>query len=307
MPRRSTPPKPGTRSMRELIAAIHGGTVPESAVREGISQLERTLAGKFNRRAEQQARAEEQTTRVLGPIFRLIEKDGPALAAVRARRKVAGKIPKLPPPSFHVAEEQVRAGSLLTVVSTPYSADWSSGSGSTASGVTSGGGFGYKDEGRFGASAFIGSGGSAWGAGGIGASIRPLTPNTILRFTALVRYSYSWEDSSSGYVAHDDGFIGIYVWSFDLRGQDGRVEADQRSSLWSDGTGWFEDHSDSGEDELLPYAQSTIYLPVTSDRFYTFWVWTEVSGDATDGDIFGSFSRGALQAAIPFVVFEQWT
>ena len=121
------------------------------------------------------------------------------------------------------------------------------------------------DEGIFGAGTIVFSGGSAWGGGGVAAQLQPLAVNELLRFSAFVRYSYDWADSSSwGYTAHSDGYLGVFVTSFQLDGTGEHVELDQRSHMWSDGTGWWENHSDSGEDLIWPASQIQAFLAFPS-------------------------------------------
>ena len=191
----------------------------------------------------------------------------------------------------------------MSIAVPPYAVDWSDGSGSTSNSTTSGGGFGEKRSGTFGASTIVFSGGSAWGGGGVAGSIRPLAQNEVMRFSAYVRYEYDWRDSSSwGDTAHNDASLGVFVTSFQLDGTGGRVELDHRTQMWSDGTGWWEDHSDAGDGLVWPAPQIEAFLPVTSSRIFLFWIWALNSGDADTN----STSQGNLDGNVPFMVFEQF-
>ncbi len=136
------------------------------------------------------------------------------------------------------------------------------------------------------------------------AQIQPIAENELMRFSAFVTYGYNWDDSSSwGDTAHSDGYLGVFITSFQLDGSGGRVEVDQRSHMWSDGTGWWEEHSDSGEGLIWPNSQVEVFLPVTSSRIFLFWIWALQSGDAGSD----SSEIANLDGVVPFMVFEQFT
>jgi hypothetical protein len=309
------PTKPGRRSLtesgsrdqRDIVAAIHGGALPASAIKRSIALLEQRIVKRFELHKAHFAKAAAQQKRVLAPLMKVIKDDRRAAEAARAYAKVAPpkRRAKRPMPlGLPRVAPQVRGGSVLTIAAPPYSVDWGSGSGSTSNSTTSGGGFGGKTDGSFGASTIIFSGGSAWGGGGVAAQIQPIADNELMRFSAFVTYGYSWDDSSSwGDTAHSDGYLGVFITSFQLDGSGGRVEVDQRSHLWSDGTGWWEEHSDSGDGLIWPNSQVEVFLPVTSSRIFLFWIWALQSGDAGSD----STEIANLDGAVPFMVFEQFT
>jgi hypothetical protein len=306
-PGRRSVTESGSRDQRDIVAAIHGGPLPASAIKRSIALLEQRIVIQFERHKTQFAKAAARQKRVLAPLMKVIKDDRRAAEAAEAYAKTApSKRPakRRLPSDLPMVAPQVRGGSVLTITAPPYSVDWTSGSGSTSNSTTSGGGFGEKDNGAFGASTIVFTGGSAWGGGGVASQIQPIAENELMRFSAFVQYSYNWDDSSSwGDTAHSDGYLGVFITSFDLRGGDERVEIDQRSHMWSDGTGWWEEHSDSGEGLIWPNSQVEVFLPVTSSRIFLFWIWALQSGDAGSD----STEQANLDGVVPFMVFEQFT
>jgi hypothetical protein len=299
--------KSSGRDQREIVAAIHGGPVSPAVVKRSIALLEQRIIKPFERRKGAFAKANLQQKRVLSPLMKLVKDDPRAAEAARAYAKIPPpkrRVKHVLPPGLPTVAPQVRGGSVLTIAAPPYSVGWTNGTGSTSDSTTSGGGFGENNIGSFGAETIVFSGGSAWGGGGVGVQIQPLAENEVMRFSAFVQYSYNWQDSSSwGDTAHSDGYLGVFITSSQLDGSGERTDVDQRSHLWSDGTGWWETHSDAGEGLLWPNSQVEVFLPVTSSRVYLFWIWALQSGDA-GGD---STEQANLDGVVPFMVFEQFT
>jgi hypothetical protein len=127
--------------------------------------------------------------------------------------------------------------------------------------------------------------------------VRPYTP-----------FDYGWQDHSQyGYTAHNDGGFGIYVLSWDFDGGDQRLEQDYRYSVWSDGTGWWDNHAnpsspnpDSGY-AYYPYNEVP-YFEAQPGRVYRAAVWCFGSCDASAGFVGNALVWAGLSATAGFVV-----
>jgi len=157
---------------------------------------------------------------------------------------------------------------------------------------------------RFNVTANVGNGGSAWASAGLGKWFRPIgTDSTWVRIGLYAPYVFDWRTDSNWFAAHTSAFLGIYVQSFDSNGGDPQDEVNRTIPLWSDGTGWLEDHSDSGDG----YYPSDTYFLARSSRWYAIWAWAHTQGDAHSGSLAYSYSWGTLSVSLPFMVLQQWT
>jgi hypothetical protein len=146
-----------------------------------------------------------------------------------------------------------------------------------------------------------------WGGGGVAVWFKPIAENTFVRFATYAPGQGDWDDNSWGYTAHNDGLIGVLIYSWSPAGTDPRVEVDRRIPLWGDGTGWWEEHSD----QPSFYFPNDTYFNATSSRWYQVWMWAQASCDAAgpgEGIVhFGSSAKNDLVVDSGFCVFEQWT
>lgn len=127
--------------------------------------------------------------------------------------------------------------------------------------------------------------------------IRPYTP-----------YSYQWDDHSDmGYTAHNDGGFGIYVLSWNREGADQRLEQDFRYSVWSDGTGWWDDHhnpswGDFDYGHAFLYGHEAPYFEACANRIYRACIWCFGSCEASGGFFGKALSASDINAETGFVV-----
>ena len=197
----------------------------------------------------QQLQSAKQTKRIFAPFMKMIAQNERATGGMKEIQRLAhaelkraakpARAPKFPP-----VKPQIKSGSIIRIYVPPYNYDYqdSSGFGATANS--------WKNVGEFLAwskpySASVGPY-SASAAAGVGIYFRPVAEDSFVRFSPLIKYTYSWRDrSQGGFTAHTSGYLAIRVVSVDLNGGDLRIEQDPRYQLWSDGTGWWETHSDS--------------------------------------------------------------
>ncbi|MGO4299735.1 hypothetical protein [Leifsonia sp. RAF41] len=148
----------------------------------------------------------------------------------------------------------------------------------------------------------VAEGGWMYAGAGVGLWFKPKAPSTYVRVSGLVEYDYDWADSSSLQVAHNRAQLCVMVQH---RRGPGDMETilDTRDQLWSDGTSWYEDHSDSGGG----YWPNQNYFWGTSSDWYLVWFWMNGGIDFSTKDTFGSSKAfQAWHAKVPFMVFEQW-
>lgn len=293
--------------IKDRIQTINGKPFSQKIALKGMSNIQTELIKKLNQKQTQNKESAHHYKNVFAPITKIITQDNKALTSIKHLKKLSKiKKPELITPTYPRIKPQIRSGSFLIITAPPYDFDWKFQS--LVHGNTGGQAQASKINGRFTADYSVFSGGSALGAGGVGIFFRPIAESTWVRFSPYIKFSYAWHDwSNLGPTAHSDGYLAIRVISFNFNGGDVRIEQDPRFQLWSDGTGWSEDHSNSDNDDLFPVAQSTIYFQATSNRLYNLWIWGYSEGNGTDGDIFWSNSWASLKAFVPFAVIEQWS
>lgn len=148
----------------------------------------------------------------------------------------------------------------------------------------------------------VAEGGWMYAGAGLGLWFKPKAPSTYVRVSGLVDYAYDWADSSSLQVAHNRAQLCVMVQH--RRGPgDMETVLDTRDQLWSDGTSWYEDHSDSGGG----YWPNQNYFWGTSSDWYLVWFWMNGGIDFSTKDTIGSSKAfQTWHARVPFMVFEEW-
>ncbi|HEY5223393.1 MAG TPA: hypothetical protein VIJ18_10160 [Microbacteriaceae bacterium] len=148
----------------------------------------------------------------------------------------------------------------------------------------------------------VAEGGWMYAGAGVGLWFKPKAPSTYVRVSGLVTYSYDWHDSSSLQVAHNRAQLGTLVTHWRGPGTSD-VILDYREQLWSDGTSWYEDHSDSGGG----YWPNQNYFWASSDEWYLVWFWCNGGIDFSTKDTIGSSKAFQdWRTKVPLIVFEQW-
>jgi len=251
--------------------------------------------------AKKRAAFRRQSLSLQKQMAAALVKENPAVrSAVQAlqasvRRHTAVKVRR---PSYPRVFPRISPGSILSVLVPPYWNIWTSftapNSGGDASSIT----------GNFGSDA-VGAGGSNTGYGGIAGAYFPVSDSPVGHFRPFVRYSYNWIDSSVLYTAHTDGYIHAAVYDFNPSGNISQwPPMEQTVTLWQDGTGWYEQHSDSGDSVWTGVID--VAFPLTPGHAYALWVWTEVHADDNGASAFAfSFAQANVQAICPFMVIEE--
>jgi len=282
------------------------GTPPQAAAHRGIAALNQRVIDQMQRRAAERARIDRERRKMVAPLMELMRQDKRAMQAAQNRRRLTVRTakPKISYPRvLQRIETHVRTGSFLTLIAPPYDLAW--GANSSSDQTTWGTWVAEKapPDPRINSTTNIGNGGSAWSSAGVGMWFIPAAFSAWVRIGIYAPYDYNWRDDSTWATAHTDGFIAVYVQSFDLNGGDPRDEVDRRISLWSDGSADLDDHADSGSG----YYPSDTYFMATNARQYAVWAWCNTSADGSSGTVIYSYAFGTLSVPVPFMVFEQWT
>lgn len=228
------------------VLALLGGD-PGSSLSGKPMPLEQEFTQNWEIRQERQQFVSKYRKTLLRPMLKLIEADKEAVESAKI-------LTSLRPPRLVKRKEvtkpnvtsQIRSGSVLVFRGPPFDGDWSAGSGSNSENTNFGSGEGNRNSGQFLAATQVNTdSGSVWGGAGVAVWFMPIADNTFVRFAAYAPGDSSWDDNSWGYAAHNDAFLGVLIESWNLDGSNHQIVVDRRITLWSDGTGWYEEHGDS--------------------------------------------------------------
>jgi len=293
----------GTQDKRRRIIqrAIASGVMPlsQTVARRGIAALNKRLVAETQTRYAERKRAARESQKMLAPLIKIIRQDKSAMKAAQNVRRLTThrKRPKITyPKALQRVAPHVRSGSIIKFFGPPYDAEWGDHSNDASS-------FATKDppEPRFDSTTRPGNG-SAWSSAGVGKWFIPDGESTWVRIGLYAPYEYEWRVASTWETAHSDGFIAVYVQSFDFGGGDPRDEVDRRIGLWSEGSAWQQDHSDSGGG----YYPSDTYFLASNARQYIIWAWCHTSADDVSGRVVWSYASGEIAVSLPWIVFEEW-
>jgi len=139
-----------------------------------------------------------------------------------------------------------------------------------------------------------------WNAAGLGIRLRSEPGVSLMRVSAYMPYNFRWHNNSSLEVARNRGELRVLV-----REVGGKTRLDHKAMLWSDGTGWWEEHS--GDDSNV--FNDSLYVFVQPDRDHEIWVWFTSSIDYSHaGQVSpaSSFASNDLAAGLVIMVTEQY-
>jgi hypothetical protein len=103
----------------------------------------------------------------------------------------------------------------------------------------------------------------------------------------------------------------VLVWSAPLGGGASRTDLDHEYWTWSDGTSWYEDHTNpsfSGHDfdTALQFGREAPYFSIEAGRIYGAWIWCFAGGDAHGADIASAgFAQALIDATAKLIVIGQ--
>jgi hypothetical protein len=114
-------------------------------------------------------------------------------------------------------------------------------------------------------------------------------------------YEWQYNDRSWFATAHCDGYIAIFIESFNLSISDRQDVLNRQIQVFSDGTSWTDTHINEGSG----YYPSDTWFWADRNRVYNIWVWCSTSGDGDGGDQTSSHAWGTVSVSLPYIVIEQ--
>lgn len=205
---------------------------------------------------------------------------------------------KITYPSCPKVHPRISAGSISTVLTPPYWNIWVSATPPDSNGNAN------SNIGTFGSNA---TGDGSWntGYGGVAGAYFPISDSPMGHFRPYIRFDFSWLDFSNFDTAHSDGYIHAAVYDFNSSGNISVwPPAEQTVTVWQDGTGWLDTHSDSGDGVWAGVID--VAFPLTPGHAYALWMWTEAHAD--DGGLnwpAWSLAESMIGATCSFIVVEE--
>jgi hypothetical protein len=277
-------------SHRRISDLHHGGPIPsQEEVLRGMKGLEKDIKDKHEKKKALRIEGDKILELMRAPLREIILGDKRTEEALKRQKERIERLRriKLEVPPLPKFPSRIVSGSIISIIGAPYDYAWTNTDNGEATANANGGlqvGVGV-------------SGSSGFASAGVGTAFRPISSG-LVRFAAWITYNYDWLDIANFTTSHTDAFFGIFVQKFDLDWNH-ISDTDIRTSLWSDGVGWLDEHSDSGSGYINE--NGGIYLTLSSENNYIFWTWFDTSADA------GPFSEGYVAANVGFMVFEQYS
>ena len=290
---------------RELVDWLRGETPPKKMVEASRRKLTSIFEQEFRKSTERRKSMQKIQKGLYSPFLEPLKqnKSHQDLVKQMARQNVARTREKLKPPVSAPAESRVFVHSIGLTKTAPYDWPWtwSATNGSPDAPSVN------ADQNAGNLSFLVDSGdggGSAAAATAVGFYFRPAIENVgIMQVTSNPSLQWSWWTYNVFDSSHSDGWIGIYVGSYDLNGTQ-YTHVDQRVTLWSEDHSFLASPDGSGSNSGLPLLEGQF---INSDSFFEVWVWCggSVSG-AGQGFLNGSWAGSAISAHVPFIQLEYW-
>ncbi|HEY6419975.1 MAG TPA: hypothetical protein VIX59_13305 [Candidatus Binataceae bacterium] len=290
------------------VKDLYGGRFisPEAAGRSMVA-LEKRLTTEFNERTRLRKQFTEPAQKLIAPLLSGSNLEREATAAARAMQrlqKVARglKVQRLRPVKVNTG---IFTGLTGAIVSAPFDYQWTWGA---VSGDDPHDNSETADRGSGDLAIVLNTGiddsSSAAGRAAVGIYFYPPTSTGILQVWSTPALNYLWGTYCSFDSAHADGWIAMYVGSYNLAGAFTGAVIDQRTTLWSDDS-WF--HGNSGNFPTASYGLHPAPIQVDRQHQYIIWVWCggEVSADGWHL-LNGSGAMDQLYIAVPSITWEFW-
>jgi hypothetical protein len=286
------------------VKDLFGGRFLEpDSVLHSMGALEERLTAEFKERSHVNAEIAEQSRNAARRILTPTNEDPDDTVA--GLRQIAAKLRDrdLREPHRADVKDGVYVGSIGAVVKPPfdYQWTWSAVNGNPADNTETA----NKSSGKM-SLVFdtddSDNSSSISGRAAVGIYFYPPADNGTLQVWSSPAYTDQWYDICSFDSAHTDGWIGLYIASYDLTGAPTGALVDQQVSLWSDSSWW---SGGTGQGSNSGFGLYAPPIQVDQDHQYVIWVWA--GGDVSAqgwGTFSGSGAGDQLKVTVPSIRWE---
>lgn len=282
---------------------LYGGKIiPQNIALRGMVALERELKARSVRNWARQQDVTKQLNKIYAPLRKLAD-DKTVTEALEGFRTYRARFlkQKASPPKTRKETQRIYVGSLAALTSPPYGYEWTSadppppGGNVVASADRSSGRFG------FGIDSFQSENFNCRADAGIGIYFRPVTETGRLAIWSDPAFNDSWDDRASFASSHSDGYIGLYIASFDNNGNFAGAVVDQQNSLWSDDSHF--GGQGPNEDNNPGYSLNAA-CSVDNGHQYIIWVLAggRAAANATPGTV--AWASSGMSVIVPSITWE---
>jgi hypothetical protein len=293
-------------STRRGIAVkdLFGGRfLDPDSVLQSMGALEERLAAEFTERTHINAEIAEQSRNAARRILTPTNEDPDDTVA--GLRQIAAKLRdrELREPHRADVKDGVYVGSIGAVVKPPfdYQWTWNAVDGNPADNTETANRSSGKMSLVFDTDDSDNSS-SISGRAAVGIYFYPPAENGTLQVWSSPAYTDQWYDICSFDSAHTDGWIGLYVASYDLTGAPTGALVNQQISLWSDSSWW---SGGTGQGSNSGFGLYAPPIQVDQDHQYVIWVWA--GGDVSAqgwGTFSGSGAGDQFKVTVPSIRWE---
>jgi hypothetical protein len=287
------------------VKSLYGGRfIAPEAARHSMAPLEERLTAEFKERVKRRQQLREQMIKYRSPLVDVVSKDKGSTEVIKSLRQLNASAQDRKPRALHRTRvsERIVAGSIAATMVPPYDYQWSWS-------AVSGNPLANNEmaDASTGSMSFsiwtdLNNGSSISGRVAVGSYFYPPAENNFLQIWSAPAFTDDWGDWCVMDGASADGWIGLYVASYDLAGGFTGAVVDQQMPLWADSSWWsgvgLQEGSNSGFGLYAP-------LQVDQDHQYIIWVWAGGDVSAAGWDTFwGSGAGDDLSVAVPAITWE---
>ena len=280
------------------LKLLYGGQIaPPEVVQKGMAGLETELTKQYNEQESQRAIGRQYTQQFLKPLVDVIGKDQGAIQGIQSLGSLQQAPRKnLTPPEVVKESQRIFVGG--ATVAPPYNSPytWNVTSGNPRVHLSADNTTGQM---HFSLDTDYHKSSSARVIAAVGIFFSPFTDQGSLHISTNPTLSLSWALWCALNSAHSDGWIGLYIASYDLSGNAGTPIRSQ-IIRWSEDV-FAGDPSGGGVDTQPLQAR----FAVDRDHYYVVWVWCggSVSGAGWDS-FFGSGAYSEMYVNVPSITWE---
>jgi hypothetical protein len=290
---------------RKMVDWLRGEKPPKKMLEASRQKLNAMFEDEYRKSIERRNAMEQVQKELYAPFLEPLQhsKDHHALLKKVAKLNEMRTREKLKIPISAPAENRVFIHSVGLTKTPPYDWPWTwkATNGNPTAPIVAA----DQNAGNIGFQVGCGDGGGAASAAtGVGMYFRPAINNVgLLQVTANIALSWNWWTYNVFDSSHSDGWIGIYVGSYDANGTQ-YTHIDQRVSLWNEDHSFLASPDGRGSSSGWPLSEVQF---INSDSFYEIWVWCGGSASGVgQGFLNGSWAGSAIQAHVPFIHLEYW-